>query len=188
VTVAAIWTVVFIRQSGDDCGVATAQGSSGTALIEILPYVILQSIRAWELLNEVLDSVLPQTEKVWSRDRVTMLPVPNMVRRAHDDRPGTSGCACNDGLICHIICNDLEFGPITAIMDGAIINCLRIGITRREIAPVNGIAHGKDVALRMEVLSHTHLTQAIDSHDPDIQRKYGPASLVTGDHGNRVAF
>jgi hypothetical protein len=64
-----------------------------------------------------------------------MLPVPNMVRRAHDDRPGTSGCACNDGLICHIICNDLEFGPITAIMDGAIINCLRIGITRREIAP-----------------------------------------------------
>jgi hypothetical protein len=136
-----------------------------------------------------------------------MLPVSNVVRRAHDHRPGTSGCACNDGLICHIICNDLEFRSITAIMDRAIINCLRIRIARREVAPkklssvkeyeehscqchlpVNGIAHGKDVALCMKVFSHTHLTQAIDSHDPDIQRKYGPAILVTGDHGNRVAF
>lgn len=155
----------------------------------------------------MLDGVLSQTEKVRTRDRVTMLPVSNMIRRAHDDRPGTSGCASNDGLICHVICNNLEFGSITPILNGAIINCLRIGITRREIAPkkvpsvkeheecscqnrspINGIAHRKDVTLRMEVLSHTNLTQAVDSHDPDIQGKYGPAILVTGDHGNRVAF
>lgn len=64
-----------------------------------------------------------------------MLPVSNVVCRAHDDRPGTCGCACNDGLICHIICNDLEFGSITTIMDGAIINCLRIRIASREVAP-----------------------------------------------------
>ena len=83
----------------------------------------------------MLDGVLSQTEKVRTRDRVTMLPVSNMIRRAHDDRPGTSGCASNDGLICHVICNNLEFGSITPILDGAIINCLRIGITRREIAP-----------------------------------------------------
>jgi hypothetical protein len=105
------------------------------ALIEILPYVIFQPICAWELLNEVLNSVLPQTEKVRARDRVTMLSVSNMIRRAHDNRPGTSGCASNDGLICHVICNDLEFGTITPIMDGAIVDCLRIGIARREIAP-----------------------------------------------------
>ena len=125
----------------------------------------------------MLDGVLPQTEKVRARDRVTMLPVSNMIRRAHDDRPGTSGCACNDGLIRHVICNDLEFGSITPIMDGAIVNCLRIRITRREIAPkkvpsvkayeecscqnrspIDGIAHRKDVTLGMEVLPHTNLT------------------------------
>ncbi len=105
------------------------------ALIEILPYVILQTIRARELLNEVLDGVLSQTEKVRARDRVTMLPVSNVIRRANDDGPGTSGCASNDGLICHVICHNLEFGPITTIMDGAIINRLCIGIARREIAP-----------------------------------------------------
>jgi hypothetical protein len=162
--------------------------TKGPALIEILPYVILQSIRALELLNEVLDGVLPQTEKVWARDRVAMLPVSNVIRRANDDGPGTSGCAGYDGFICHVICNDLEFGSITAIMDGTIINSLRIGIARREIAPINGISHGKDVALCMEVFSHTHLTQTIDSHNPDIQGEYGFAILVTGHHGNRVAL
>ena len=88
-----------------------------------------------ELLDEVLDGVLPQTEKVRARDRITMLPVSNMIRRANDDRPGTSGCASYDGLICHVIRNDLEFGTIATIMDGTIINGLRIGIARREIAP-----------------------------------------------------
>lgn len=28
------------------------------ALIEILPHIIFQTVRAWQLLNEVLDSVL----------------------------------------------------------------------------------------------------------------------------------
>jgi len=100
------------------------------ALVEILPHIILQSVRTWQLLNEMLDRVLPQTEKVWPRDRVTMLPVSNMVRRADDDRPGTGGCAGNDGLICHVICNDLEFGPVAAIKDGTIIDRLGIGIAR----------------------------------------------------------
>jgi hypothetical protein len=100
------------------------------ALVEILPHIILQSVRAWQLLNEVLDSILTQTEKVWPRDRITVLPVSNMVRCAHDDRPGTSGCASNDGLICHIICNDLELGTVSTIKDGAIIDGLCIGITR----------------------------------------------------------
>ncbi len=54
--------------------------------------------------------------------------------------------------------------------------------------PINGISHRKDVALCVEVLSHTNLTQTINSHDPDIQGKYGFAILVTGDHGNRVTF
>lgn len=54
--------------------------------------------------------------------------------------------------------------------------------------PINGISHGKDIALRMEVLSHTHLTQTIDGHDPDIQGENGLAILVTGHHGNRVTF
>jgi hypothetical protein len=98
------------------------------ALNKILPYVILQSIRTWELLNEVLDGILPQTEKVWARDRVTMLPISNEIRSASDDSPGTSGCAGYDGLFCHIIRNDSEIGSITAIMNGTIINCLRIGI------------------------------------------------------------
>ena len=83
----------------------------------------------------MLDSVLPQAKEVWPRDRITMLPVPNVVRRANDDRPGTGGCASNDGLICHVICNDLEFGSITAVKDGAIIDRLCIGITGREVAP-----------------------------------------------------
>ena len=78
----------------------------------------------------MLDCVLPQTEKVWARDRVTMLPVSNMIRRAHYNGPGTSGCASNDGLICHVICNDLEFGPVAAIKDGTIIDRLGIGIAR----------------------------------------------------------
>jgi hypothetical protein len=64
-----------------------------------------------------------------------MLPVSNMVRRADDDRPGTGGCASNDGLISHVICNDLKLGSIATIKDGAIIDCLRIGIARREVAP-----------------------------------------------------
>lgn len=78
----------------------------------------------------MLDRVLPQTEKVWSGDRITMLPVSNMVRRAHDNRPGTGGCAGNDGLICHVICNDLKLGPVAAIKDGAIIDRLGVGVAR----------------------------------------------------------
>jgi len=57
-----------------------------------------------------------------------------MVRRAHDDRPGTSGCARGDWL-CHVICNYLEFGSITAVKDSAIIHSLRIGVSRREVTP-----------------------------------------------------
>jgi hypothetical protein len=64
-----------------------------------------------------------------------MLPIPNMVRRSNDDRPGTSGCASYDGLICHVIRNDLKLGPITAIKDSAIVDRLRIGVARREVAP-----------------------------------------------------
>jgi hypothetical protein len=40
----------------------------------------------------------------------------------------------------------------------------------------------------MEMLSHTHLAKAINSHDANIEGKYGPAILVTGNHGDRVAF
>jgi hypothetical protein len=78
----------------------------------------------------MLDRVLPQTEKVWSGDRVTMLPVSNMVRRADNNRPGTGGCASNDGLICHVICNDLKLGPVAAIKYGAIIDRLGVGVAR----------------------------------------------------------
>jgi hypothetical protein len=83
----------------------------------------------------MLDGVLSQAEEVWSRDGVTMLPIPNMVGGSHDNRPGTSGCASNDGLIRHIICNDLELGSIAAIKDGAIIDRLGIGIARGQISP-----------------------------------------------------
>jgi hypothetical protein len=83
----------------------------------------------------MLDCVLSQAEEIWSGDGVTMLPIPNMVRGSHDDRPGTGGCASNDGLICHVICNDLEFGTITAVKDGTIVDRLRIGIARREVTP-----------------------------------------------------
>jgi hypothetical protein len=65
-----------------------------------------------------------------------MLPIPNMVRGSHDDRPGTSGCASNDGLIRHVVRNDLELGPITSIKDGAIVDRFRIGVARREVAPM----------------------------------------------------
>jgi hypothetical protein len=54
--------------------------------------------------------------------------------------------------------------------------------------PTNGVSHGKDVALCMEVLSHTHLTQTIDSQNPDIQGEYGLAILITGYHRNGVGF
>ena len=54
--------------------------------------------------------------------------------------------------------------------------------------PANGISHGKDVALCMEVLPHTHLTQTIDSKNPDIQGEYRLAILVTGYHRNVAAF
>jgi len=57
-----------------------------------------------------------------------------------------------------------------------------------EPIPIYGISNGEDIALCMEVLSHTHLTQTIDSHDPDIQGKNGLAILVTRDHGNRIAL
>jgi hypothetical protein len=83
----------------------------------------------------MLDSVLPQAEEVRPRYRIAVLPISNVVRRTHDDGPGTSGCACDDGFICHVICNDLEFGTITTIKDGAIIDGLRIGVTRRQVAP-----------------------------------------------------
>jgi hypothetical protein len=85
----------------------------------------------------MLYRILSQAEEVWPRDRVTMLPIPNMVRGSHDDGPGTGGCASNDGLICHIICNDLELGSITTIKDSAIVDRFGIGIARREVAPKN---------------------------------------------------
>jgi len=55
-------------------------------------------------------------------------------------------------------------------------------------SPIDRIAHGEDIALGVEVLSHAHLPKAIDGHYTDIQRKYRPAILVTRNHGNRVAL
>ena len=40
------------------------------ALDEVLPDVVLELMRIWQFLDQVLDGVLPKPKEVWPRDRV----------------------------------------------------------------------------------------------------------------------
>lgn len=54
------------------------------ALDEVLPDVVLELVRVWQFLYQVLDSVLPKPKEIWPRYRIGVLPVPDTVCLAHD--------------------------------------------------------------------------------------------------------
>jgi hypothetical protein len=91
------------------------------SLHKILPHVIFKLVRPRELLDEMLDRVLAQPEKVRPRDRVRVLPVPDVVRRADDDGPGAGGRTGDDRLVGHVRRLDLELGAVAAVEDDAVV-------------------------------------------------------------------
>jgi len=68
------------------------------------------------------------------------------------------------------------------------IDYLRVGIYCRQIASCDLIADRKDIALCMEMLTHTNFAKVKNRHYSDIQREQWSALLIAGDHGNAVAF
>lgn len=101
----------------------------------MLPHIVLELLCVRELLDEVLDRVLAETEEVRARDRVGVLPVADVVRRAHDDGPRARRSACDDGLVRHVLRDDLEFGPVAAVEDRAVVHDLCVRIYGGKVAP-----------------------------------------------------
>ena len=97
-----------------------------------------------QLLDEVLDGVLPQSKEVGPRDRVGVHAVADVVRRAHDHGPRTGRGTCDDGLVRRVGCGDLELGAVTAIEDLAVVDDLSIQVDRGQIAPMNGQERTRD--------------------------------------------
>lgn len=106
------------------------------SLHKVLPDVVLQSIGARKLLNEMLDCILPKTEEVRTRYAIAVLPISHMIRGAHDNRPRARRRPCNDRLVRLVRRDDLELGTVAAIKNSAMVHGLAVRIGRREIPPV----------------------------------------------------
>lgn len=68
------------------------------ALNEVLPDVVLELVRVWQFLDQVLDGVLSKPKEVRPRYRVGVLSIPDAVGLAHDARPCASSCSRDNGV------------------------------------------------------------------------------------------
>ena len=68
-------------------------------LDEILPDIITKAVSIGQLLNEMLDCILPKTEKIWPRNRIGMLAIANSIGLLHNIRPSSCGRSGNDRLV-----------------------------------------------------------------------------------------
>ena len=94
----------------------------------MLPHVVFELIRVRQLLDEVLDRVLPETEEVRPRNTITVLPIPDVICCTDNRRP-CAGCGpSNHRPIGVITGDDLELGTIAAIEDRTVIHSFNIGI------------------------------------------------------------
>jgi hypothetical protein len=86
-------------------------------------------------LDEMLDCILSQSKEIRPRYRVGMLSVPDGVRLLDDVGPSTGSSSCNDEFLWNIGRDDLEFGTVTTIEDGAVIYNFLVRGDGRMIAP-----------------------------------------------------
>ena len=110
------------------------KGRSGTAerkrerrspsFDEVLPHVVLELIRVRQLLDEVLDRVLPEAKEVGTRDRVRMRTIADVIRCPHDDGPRARSSPGDDRLVGGIGCCDLELRAISTVEDFAVVHNL----------------------------------------------------------------
>ena len=72
----------------------------------------------------MFDGVLTETEEIWARDRIRMLSVADMVRLLHDVGPRARRGAGDNRTVRNVRGNYLEFGPVPAIEDRAVVDYL----------------------------------------------------------------
>ena len=63
-----------------------------------------------------------------------MLAFPNHVRRADDTRPRARRRTRDDGSVRHVGGDDLEFGPVAAVEDRAVVDDFGVGVNGGEVA------------------------------------------------------
>jgi len=86
----------------------------------------------------MLNGILSQSKEVGTRNRIGVLSVPDGIGLLHNVGPRASRGSRDDGTVGYIRGHDLEFGPVTAIEDGAVVDDFDISIDCRQVTPVNG--------------------------------------------------
>ena len=90
----------------------------------MLPHVVSKSICTGQLLNEMFDRVLSESEKVRSGDGVGVLPIPYRIGLFDNVGPRSSRCTGDDGTVCHVRSDYFELGAIPAVQDGTLVHSL----------------------------------------------------------------
>lgn len=70
-----------------------------TSLDEILPDIIAKAVSIRQLLDEMFDRILPETEEIRPRNRIGVLAIANSVGLLHNIRPGSCGRPSDDRLV-----------------------------------------------------------------------------------------